>query len=250
MGYFYMVHKFTRLAALCLSFSLLLAPAAGLAASGPRDADSNAMVYNGAYSRAELTQKLKNGDGVHSASSLQKEFSSRGVTIAEIQSDNMVNGQVTKGGRVIVDGKTVATNARSWGRQNMAGSKKDGNLYVRPTEVSFQSSSLDAFVYMKDGVFQYAIIKACGNLVEAKAVAKQQKAEVKQPAPKVIVVQQQQQQVVTAPAPAPTPAATTLPKTGPEAGLAALAGTTLMGLTSWRYRRSRQSLADSLLRRN
>lgn len=240
----------SRLIAVCLGLIVLFVPVAGLAASGPRDADSNAMVYNGAYSRAELAGKLKNGDGVHSAASLQQEFRSRGVTIAQIQSNNMVNGKVTKGGRVVVGDKTVATGARSWGREYIPGSKKDGNLYVRSTQASFKSPSLDAFVYMKDGVFQYAIIKACGNLVEAKAVAKPaKKVTAKEPAPApaapVVIVQQQQQQQIAAPAPAPAPEQT-LPKTGPEAGLAAMLGTTAMGYTGWRYQRGRKQLADSL----
>lgn len=232
---------------------LLVPLAVGATQSGPRDADSNAVVYNGAYTRAELTSKLKNGDGYHSGASLQKEFSSRGITVKSITSDNTVNGTVTKGGRVIVDGKTVATGAISYGREYMSGSTKEGNLYARPTSVSFKSSSLPAFVHMEDGRFKYAIIKSCGNMVKATPVPlKTSKKEAPKPVEKPVVIVQQTQiqsqaQAAPAPAPAPapasapTPAPAQLPETG-AVGLMGLAGSTAIGGTLWQYRRSKQSL--------
>lgn len=242
---------------LLLASCLLFLPLSAAAASQPRDADSNAVVYNGAYSRNELVQKLRNGDGHNSASSLQQEFRSRGITIQSILSDNTVNGTVTKGGRVVVDGKTVATGAISYGRINMAGSTKEGNLYARPTSVSFQSASLPAFVHFEKGRFKYAIIKSCGNMVKATAVpakTTKQPAAAPQPQPQpVVIVQQTQVQTQTqtqaAPsAPTPTPAAAApkpapqqLPQTG--AGAMALFGTTAISGALWQYRRSRENLA-------
>ena len=68
----------------------------------------------------------------------------------------------------------VATDATTAGRQFMPGSTKvltGGTVYYsRPPSVSFQSSSLSAFVVMNNGRFAYAIIASCGNPVKATPV--------------------------------------------------------------------------------
>jgi hypothetical protein len=143
----------------------------------------------------------------------------------------------------------VATNAMTAGRQNMPGSTRVSSggtvFYSRPPSVSFQSSSLPAFVVMNGGRFSYAIIASCGNPVMATPVTPVKKTRAATPAavqPTVTQPPQSQTQtqtqsqsqsqtvnvtqpvaaapaVVSAPAPvAPTtaPAATTvLPNTGP-----------------------------------
>lgn len=137
----------------------------------------------------------------------------------------------------------VATNAMTAGRQNMPGSTQmtsdDTVFFKRPPSVSFQSSSLPAFVVMNNGRFDFAIIASCGNPVNATPVTVRVKPKVKAstttvqpttapPAPTQSQTQtQSQSQSVTinqpaapasqaAPAPAaaqPTPAQT-LPNTG------------------------------------
>jgi hypothetical protein len=81
------------------------------------------------------------------------------------------NGTVTKSGNVIISGTVVATNAITAGCQNIAGSTtvNDGYMtfYTRPTSVSFASSSLNAYIVMKNGQFDYAILTSCGNPVKA-----------------------------------------------------------------------------------
>src|SRR5947199_212533 len=72
-------------------------------ADQPRDADSNAMVFSGAYSRSELVHKLQHGDGHHSASALQHDFDHFGITTASIMSSETINGTVTRTGNVLVD---------------------------------------------------------------------------------------------------------------------------------------------------
>jgi hypothetical protein len=84
---------------------------------------------------------------------------------------------VTKDGNVFVDGQSraVASNAVTGGRQNIAGSTvvnfQGVTFYQRPPSVSFQQSSLPAFVSMKNGSFQFAVIASCGNAVRANAIA-------------------------------------------------------------------------------
>ncbi len=264
-----MQRTFTRgLAALLLCVSL---PGLAAAQSQPRDTDNNAMVRGGAYTKQELVQKLNNGDGRHTGAFLTRDFSRRGVTVAEIQSADTVEGTVTDNGRIIVGGRTVATGARSYGRTNMPGSRQEGNLYSRPTSVSFASSSLPAFVYMPDGRFEYAIIKSCGNLTTATArpvaaVAQPVMTPVPQPSPTpaptpapthITVVQTQKQtqvQANAAPTKQPAPqrvqpvvakSAPVLPETGTS--LMALAALSAMIVAAWYYQRSRRAFRAAVM---
>jgi LPXTG-motif cell wall-anchored protein len=234
--------------------AVLLLPLTASASAQPRDNDGNAMIWGGAYTKTELIQNLENGDGHgHTAKQLQAEFHAHGITLAEIRSTHTVNGEVTKSGEVIVGGKTVATGAQSYGRDNLTGSTKEGDLYLRSTSVSFQSAQIPAFVHMTDaGRFDYAIVKSCGNIVTAQPVAvaaKPKPVAQAAPTPVIIVAQSQTQtQTQTAPAPqpvaqvaaAPAPAPQQLPQTGP--GLVSLAGLSALLTGLWYYQRSRRSL--------
>lgn len=77
----------------------------------------------------------------------------------------------------------VATNAITAGRQSMPGSTQfssNGTVYYsRPPSVSFQSSSLPAFIVMENGRFSFAIIASCGNPVKATPVTTLVKPQVK-----------------------------------------------------------------------
>lgn len=215
------------------------------AESGPRDNDSNAVVKNGAYSKTELIAKLQNGDGVHSGNELRKEFESRGITVESIRSDNTVNGYVTKGGRVIVGDKTVATGAKSYGRSSLPGSVKQGNLYLRSTSVSFNSNKLPAYVHLENGKFKYAIIKSCGNMtIATPVVVKTKTVTITQPVVINVVQTQTQTQAQPVPVPPqPTPVQPALPKTGTsEAAAIGLAG---LSVASWKYNQSRQRIIQA-----
>lgn len=229
------------------------------------DTSSNAMIYNGVTSKQQLIAKIQQGDGTHTAKNLQEIYSNRGVSIAEIKSTNTVNGTVTKSGEVIVDGKVVATDAKSYGRQYIQGSTKSGSLYVRSTSVSFASSQLDAYVYIRNGKFQWAIIKDCGNIVTATPKTPAPKPKTKPVANKTVinVVQTQSQAQAQTPTPATpvaaavaTPAAAqaeaeapaTLPDTGAKTS-AALAGLSLMIVGTYYYLRRNSDLRNAILAR-
>lgn len=132
-------------------------------ASGPRDCDTNAILRCGAYSISELKQKYDQAD-----STARRVFDFYGIERADF--NHMVEGVVTKSGRVIVNGRTVATNVLSSGRHPTANSQPipGANAYTRPPSDSFVSSSLAAYVYMPGGQFHYAILKSCGNPVAEK----------------------------------------------------------------------------------
>lgn len=150
----------------------LVAPALVSAATGPVDTDANAIMWGGAYDKTTWQNKVKNGDGHNSASNLQTIYYNQGRGISASNFNSTVDGVVYKDGHVTVGGKTVATGAKSLGRQNMPGSTLDHGLYIRPTSVSFASTSIQAFVNMDGGVFHYAILKSCGNPVAATPVPK------------------------------------------------------------------------------
>ncbi len=215
-----------------LILSILLLPISTFAQVQSRDTSSNAMIYSGVYSTNELKQKLANGDGNHTAKQLQQDFAAHGVSIKSIQSASVVNGYVTKGGRVIVADKTVATSAKTYGRTYMEGSSKEGTLYSRPASVSISQNKLPAFVFMDNGKFKFAIIKSCGNLTTATPVVV--KTKTVQPA---VVVVQTQTQAQTQAAPQP------LPQTGMES--AAALGLTGITSAAWYYRKSKVALTKA-----
>jgi hypothetical protein len=151
--------------------------AQNITVSTPRDCDSNAVVFCGASSVNQLINKFHGGDGRNSASSIQNIFSWFGVSAADVDSLNnagvhVVAGSVGRSGNVRDGaGHLVAAGAITGGRQDIAGSSRASRgstvFFVRPPSVSFVSNSLPAFVVMKGGQFQFAIIASCGNVVKA-----------------------------------------------------------------------------------
>lgn len=244
------------------------------AQTAKRDCDDNAVLRCGAYTTAELKQKYDSQAGVKTI------FTNFGISSTDVgqMHSTAVSGFVTRGGRVLIGDKTVAIDAQTAGRQNMPGSQsvtQNGvTFYTRPPSVSFAQDKLDAYVVMKDGQFQFAVLKSCGNPVKATSVEKPKPAP--QPVPvqpltpppaapvqptpvvpapvpapeksKPVQVQQvvETKQVVEvttpAPAPAPAPVAAALPKTGPVDVMGAsaavgMASTFGYGFYEWLRRR-------------
>lgn len=148
-----------------------------------RDCDANAVVYCGATTTKELTNKY---DSNASARAIYSHF---GITKQDVHnmSKTAKAGRVTKNGDVYLNGKVVARSAVTAGRQYIPGSTKvtykGVTFYKRHPKVSFVSNSLDAFIVMKDGQFDFAILAACGNPVSAKPTTKPKKPAPKKPAP-------------------------------------------------------------------
>lgn len=164
------------------------------AVSGARDCDANAVIRCGATTTSEMWQKYS------SQSDVQAIFAHYGISSSDVQNlhATAVHGYVTRGGRVIFQGQTLATNAITAGRQNMAGSQAitsgGTTFYQRPPSVSFQEQKLDAFIVRSNGHhgdFRFAILTSCGNPVIATPVQRQR------PAPAAPTVQR--------PAPPPAP---------------------------------------------
>lgn len=87
-----------------------------------------------------------------------------------------VEGVSHKNGTITVNGKVVATNAVSIGRNPQPGSHPvtlGGKTYHEsPNQTVFTSDSLPTLVVMKGDVFQYAVIKGCGNPEKGKPTGK------------------------------------------------------------------------------
>lgn len=222
----------------------------GLAAASSSADNANSLIAGGCTSPTDCSNKVHNGDAT-----VSNVYHAYGVTAIMI--NQAVPGTVTKSGLVIVNGKTVATHAMSFGRTNLPGSTFIHGAFRRPTSVSFNSSQLPAFVHMTNGRFDFAVIESCGNLVIATPVVAPKpvaKAVAPTPAPVVNVVQTQSQtqqppapapvqaQVTPTPAPAPTPqpvaATTPLPQTGASTiGLGGLSTLLVVAAYYWRSRR-------------
>lgn len=228
---------------LLLGFGLSTAGAVSINTS--QDCDSNAVISCGISDSSQLLQAAK-PSGI---ACLYEHF---GISSQDLNNFNSqaAAGIVTRSGEVIVNGKVVAKDALTAGRQNMAGSTRfacnNHGFFIREPNVSFASSALPAFVVMRDGQFAFAIIASCGNPVMAtpttaptpqKTVTKTAPARpTETPAPAQTQTQSQSvtinntvpavQAATTTAAPSqPAAAAKTLPNTGPG-NILALSGTT------------------------
>ena len=191
-----------------LSFSLIAAPvASAVSIGGPSDCDRNAIVHCGVHSTAEAV------NAYNARAYVRGVYAEFGITQADMAAlpSTAVVGRVTKSGNVFVDGKSkaVATNAMTGGQQYMPGSTRVDHqgavFYKRTPSVSFQQNSLPAFVVMKNGQFQFAIIASCGNAVSAKPTAQPKPVHAIAPAKPVSKPKPQKPQPKPAPvAPAPT----------------------------------------------
>jgi hypothetical protein len=238
--------------------TLGFAPAA--LADGPRDCNNNSVIWCGAYTKAEFQQKVNQGDGHHTAANLQQIYfgEGRGITMADFMSGNTVDGQVTKDGRVIVNGETVATGAWSTGRNRVPGTWASGSLWASPNSVQFLSNQIDAWVFMKNGQMQWYIIKSCSNTGGGTATPAPSPSPSPSPSPKpspspspspsASPSPSPSPSVPVTPSPSPTPPAS-LPDTGPVGAAAGVTGFGAIGYAARSYLRSRKSLVDSLRRK-
>lgn len=126
------------------------------------------IAYCGASSPQDLVNKMANGDGRNG--DIGTILENIGIFPNDIISPRMQNGQVHRDGTVWVGGQMVASNVVNGQRGtygiNGPSVSWDGLEWARPNE-NFKpsTSSLDAWVYMFNGQFKYAVIKDCGNPV-------------------------------------------------------------------------------------
>lgn len=134
------------------------------------DCTSNAVIRCGVKSVDELRQKYK----TDYTKGTQDIFSHFGLNSNVINTYKVQKGVVYKNGDVKVNGKLVATNAHSAGREYLAGSTKhkvnNTTFYTRPLSVSTPPSWTVYVFTDKNDRFVAAVMLACGNPVKATPV--------------------------------------------------------------------------------
>jgi hypothetical protein len=138
-----------------------------------QDCSENSIVKCGASTPTSLINKIKADE----PGDLKALFGGFGITSDKypLFINQAKMGTVYKDGRVVVDGKVVATDAYSLGRNPKSYStpyKVAGKTYhVSSTKDVFNRDSLDAFVlFNNDGQPGAIILTACGNPVGGKLV--------------------------------------------------------------------------------
>lgn len=142
------------------------------AVSDYRNCADDAIISCGAITNDELLQKYDKNVG-----DVQNIYAHYGITRDDIagKTSQIKSGTVYQDGRVVVDGKTVATGAYSLSR--LPFNDKNGNkprsvqigketLYEGPN-MSIFVRSVDAYVLFRGGQFYRAIISSCANPVMA-----------------------------------------------------------------------------------
>lgn len=123
------------------------------------DCDKYSVMWCGSFTKSSILQKYTSGDGHNTAANIQSIYTSFGITKAELQAASYVDGIVYQNGNVTVNGKVVATGAKTYIRT------------MGTVSASKMGSAQTALVKLnKDGQFEYAIMKPCGNPVSAKNV--------------------------------------------------------------------------------
>lgn len=151
-------------------FSLLIAIIAPLSAYKQADAwgkcHSTHVVICGSSSRQEFANQVNNGDGTHT--DLKQIFSTIGVFPGDVLGPNTYEGVVKKDNSVWVGSRMVASGVYNGqrGTEGIQGPSTNwSGLYWTHPQYNFASSDINAWVYMKDNQFMYAILKPCGNPV-------------------------------------------------------------------------------------
>lgn len=257
--------KFSRLIGVVAVAVSLLLPVA--ASAETQNCDSNAVIWCGVTDVSMLQNRYAKGDGHNSAVSIQHIYAWFGISGSAISamSSDTVNGSVTKSGNVFVGNRLVATNALTGGRQNIPGSTQESwggtNFWIRKPSVSFLDNSLSAFVVIKNGQFQFAVIKSCGNAVKAAPVKRPTPTTTPPPIPTMtvtpvpMVTPEVEEEVVPMVTPQPQVLSTTttpkaLVQTGPEAALGGAAGIAGIAYAGRAYLRSKKSLFSALRKGN
>lgn len=145
--------------------------AAALIIPAGQDCDSYSIINCGVASTTDIKNTYANLPYVRHV------YQHFGISAADIDGlgKTAVQGTIYRSGQVKVDGKVVASGAITGARLRVTSQDKqvtvDGStFYTRPLSSSWSHDSAQAYVVMKDGVFQYAILAPCGNPIVATPV--------------------------------------------------------------------------------
>ncbi len=135
-----------------------------------RNWSADAMIQGGAITEKELLQKYD-----QNASGIQSVFRHYGISRSDLtgETSDIMHGVVYQDGRVVVDGKTVATGAFSVSRKPFYDSRGNapkkvtigGTTFYEGPNMSIFVRPVDAYVFYRDGQFYKAVISSCANPV-------------------------------------------------------------------------------------
>lgn len=164
---------------LAFSVSLLAVAMAGVgfttvkAVDTSRDCDQYAVIKCGTLTASELRAEYTSNNGSSAngttakQADIQRVFSALGISSGELKGD-FRDGVVYKDGTVKVAGKTVATGA-VMGARNLGGTQIP-NTNASKISVGAMSEAQTALVKLdSNGKFLFAVMKPCGNPVNAQA---------------------------------------------------------------------------------
>ncbi len=133
------------------------------------DCSANAIMKCGASSPSEFISKTQSSNG-GTQGDLQTIYASYGLSAADYSrfASSAKTGTAYKDGRIVVDGKTVATNASSIGRVQKNGDHAKvigGTTYWEGSnQTAFASDSIPVMVLLDgNGTMQFAVLGDCGN---------------------------------------------------------------------------------------
>jgi len=219
------------------SFTNLISNNSAMAAS----CDKVNIVYcglDGNYVTSFQNYYTKNVSGHKASPTVQKDYTDlqtvykwAGVTPSIVEGMNSTNtkvGTLYKDGHIVVDGKTVGTDAWVSARfTNGAGfTQVAGNVYARKTTTSFENATAKVIVYMQNDQMVFAVMTDCANAVKATPVKKPVTPTPEAPAKPVTVTPVPE--VVTAAAPKE------LPQTGPADMAGIFSGVAIAGASAHR----------------
>lgn len=173
---------------------------------------------------------------------LKDVFAWAGASTTDVTGMNAANtevGTLYKDGRIVVNGKTISTNAWVSARftKGTGFVHVTNNVYARKTTTSFDNPSAKVIVHMVNGQMDFAVMIECGNAVKATPVKKDiPKPPVTPETPKPEVPKPEVTPVV---AKTETPAE--LPKTGPASVVGLVSGITLAGASAHRIFMNRKN---------
>lgn len=135
-----------------------------------RNYSADAIIQGGAITEKELVQKYDQNAG-----GIQSIYRHYGISRSDLtgQTSDIEHGIVYPDGRVVVDGKTVATGAFSVSRKAFYNADGDaptrvtinGTTFYEGPDMSIFVRPVDAYVFYRDGQFYKAVISSCANPV-------------------------------------------------------------------------------------
>ena len=154
-----------------------------------RDCNKFAVIYCGTHSAAELRQEYDSrGTSKANGKSLRQNdipaiFSAMGISRASLEGDYH-HGYVDRSGNVRLGDRIVAKNARTAIRNIRGGSAISGSSTARIHSTSAMASAQAALIKLSSkGQFLFAVMKPCGNPVQATNVVPEPTPPPKPPTP-------------------------------------------------------------------